>query len=113
MYKENKTSAAGRIKFKHKGDNMGRAIDMENDIDKLKVKVEKLENQVRGMISKIDEISEKSSKTKHIDLVEDVGAEIEDNKKEKDGKKKTDNEGDAKSSKQPDSKSGKSNKKSI
>ncbi len=92
---------------------MGRAIDMENDIDKLKVKVEKLENQVRGMISKIDEISEKSSKTKHIDLVEDVGAEIEDNKKEKDGKKKTDNEGDAKSSKQPDSKSGKSNKKSI
>ena len=89
---------------------MGRAIDMENDIDKLKVKVEKLENQVRGMISKIDEISEKSSKTKHIDLVEDVGAEIEDNKKEKDGKKKTDNEGDAKSSKQPDSKSGKSNK---
>ena len=92
---------------------MGRAIDMENDIDKLKVKVEKLENQVRGMISKIDEISEKSSKTKHIDLVEDVGAEIEDNKKEKDGKKKTDNEGDAKSSKQSDSKSGKSNKKSI
>ena len=44
---------------------------------------------------------------------EDVGAEIEDNKKEKDGKKKTDNEGDAKSSKQSDSKSGKSNKKSI
>ena len=77
------------------------------------VKVEKLENQVRGMISKIDEISEKSSKTKHVDLVEDVGTEIEGNKKEKDGKKKTDNEGDAKSSKQPDSKSGKSNKKSV
>lgn len=92
---------------------MGRAIDMENDIARLKIKVEKLENQVRGMISKIDEISEKSSKTKHVDLVEDVGAEIEDNKKEKDGKKKTDNEGDAKSSKQPDSKSGKSNKKSV
>ena len=92
---------------------MGRAIDMENDIDKLKIKVEKLENQIRGMISKIDEISEKSSKTKHVDLVEDVGTEIEDNKKEKDGKKKTDNEGDAKSSKQPDSKSGKSNKKSV
>ena len=92
---------------------MGRAIDMENDIARLKIKVEKLENQVRGMISKIDEISEKSSKTKHVDLVEDVGAEIEDNKKEKDGKKKTDNEGDAKSSKQSDSKSGKSNKKSV
>ena len=46
---------------------MGRAIDMENDIARLKIKVEKLENQVRGMISKIDEISEKSSKTKHVD----------------------------------------------
>tara|TARA_Y100001963_G_scaffold62096_1_gene86661 strand:+ start:1952 stop:2230 length:279 start_codon:yes stop_codon:yes gene_type:complete len=92
---------------------MGRAIDMENDIARLKIKVEKLENQARGMISKIDEISEKSSKTKHVDLVEDVGAETEGNKKEKDGKKKTDNEGDAKSSKQPDSKSGKSNKKSV
>ena len=92
---------------------MGRAIDMENDIARLKIKVEKLENQVRGMISKIDEISEKSSKTKHVDLVEDVGTEIEGNKKEQDGKKKTDNEGDAKSSKQPDSKSGKSNKKSV
>ena len=92
---------------------MGRAIDMENDIARLKIKVEKLENQVRGMISKIDEISEKSSKTKHVDLVEDVGAEIKDNKKEKDGKKKTDNEGNAKSSKQPNSKSGKSNKKSV
>ena len=68
---------------------MGRAIDMENDIARLKIKVEKLENQVRGMISKIDEISEKSSKTKHVDLVEDVGTEIEGNKKEKDGKKKT------------------------
>ena len=92
---------------------MGRAIDMENDIARLKIKVEKLENQARGMISKIDEISEKSSKTKHVDLVEDVGAETEGNKKEKDGKKKTDNEGDAKSSKQPNSTSGKSNKKSV
>ena len=92
---------------------MGRAIDMENDIVRLKIKVEKLENQLRGMISKIDEISEKSSKTKHIDLVEDVGMEIEDDKKEKDGKKETDNERDAKSSKQSDSKSGKSNKKSV
>ena len=92
---------------------MGRAIDMENDIVRLKIKVEKLENQLRGMISKIDEISEKSSKTKHIDLVEDVGVEIEDDKKEKDGKKETDNERDAKSSKQSNSKSGKSNKKSV
>ena len=92
---------------------MGRAIDMENDITILKMKVEKLENQLRGMISKIDEISEKSSKTKHVDLVEDVGTSIEDNKKEKNGKKETDNEGDAESSKQSDSKPRKSNKKSV
>jgi hypothetical protein len=99
---------------------MGRAIDMENDIARLRIKVEKLENTVRGMVSKLDDLSEdmdeiyeESSKTKHIDLVEDVGVEIEDNKKEKDGKKETDNEGDAKSSKQSNSKSGKSNKKSV
>ena len=49
---------------------MGRAIDMENDIGALKLKVEKLENTVRGMVSKLDELDEKSTKTKHIDLTE-------------------------------------------
>ena len=34
---------------------MGRAIDMEKDIDVLKAKVEKLENTVRGMTHKLDE----------------------------------------------------------
>ena len=48
---------------------MGRAIDMEKDIDMLKRKVEKLENTVRGMTHTIDEIDEKASKTKQIDLV--------------------------------------------
>ena len=37
---------------------MGRAIDMEKDIDTLKLRVEKLENQVRGMVSRIDELDE-------------------------------------------------------
>ena len=37
---------------------MGRAIDMERDIDSLKIKVERLENQLRGMVSKIDGIEE-------------------------------------------------------
>ena len=61
---------------------MGRAIDMENDIQVLKLQIEKLENTVRGMVSKLDdlgedmdEIYEKSSKTKHVDLVEDVKVE--------------------------------------
>ena len=82
---------------------MGRAIDMENDIFKLKQKVEKLENTVRGMVSKLDSLNEKSSKTKHVDLVEEVGTEIEDNQKDKNEKKKTNDEGD-------DRGSGKSNK---
>ena len=103
---------------------MGRAIDMENDIQALKIKVETLENQLRGMVSKIDELEEKSSKTKHVDLVEDVGVEIEDKKVEEDlgsvitgdyrnEEEKADNKGNRKSSKQSDNKSRKSSKKNV
>ena len=91
---------------------MGRAIDMENDIFKLKQQVEKLENTIRGMVSKLDSLNEKSSKTEHIDLVEEVGTEIEDNK-EKNEKKETNNEGSTKGSKQSNNKSRKSNKKNV
>lgn len=96
---------------------MGRAIDMENDIQALKVKVQSLENQLRGMVSKIDELEEKSSKTKHVDLVEDVKVEedlgsvitgvYEDEEKE------ADNEGNGKSGKQSNNKSRKSSKKNV
>ncbi len=82
---------------------MGRAIDMEKDIDALKIQVEKLENQVRGMVSKIDEISEKSSKTKHIDLTE-----VKDETKEKE----TNDEGNGKSGKSVDTAKPKPSKKS-
>ena len=68
---------------------MGRAIDMEKDIDVLKIKVEKLENVVRGMTHTMSE-------TKHIDIVEET-------KEKTDGEEKTNNEGNVKSS-------GKSNK---
>ena len=68
---------------------MGRAIDMEKDIDMLKAKVEKLENIVRGMTHTMSE-------RKHIDLVEET-------KEKTDGEKKTNDEGNGKSS-------GKSNK---
>ena len=61
---------------------MGRAIDMEKDIDALKIKVEKLDNIVRGMSSSLGELEEKSTKTKHVDLVDDVKKE-----EKKDGKK--------------------------
>ena len=95
---------------------MGRAIDMENDIQALKMKVEKLENQLRGMVSKIDELEEKSSKTKHVDLVEDVKVEedlgstitgVYENEE-----KEADNEGNGKSGKQSNNKSKQSSKKS-
>ena len=87
---------------------MGRAIDMENDIDALKIKVERLENQVRGMVSKLDELDEKSTKTKHIDLVEEVGAGTEKVNDKKEAKK-ADNERNGKSGK-PSNKSGRKSK---
>ena len=80
---------------------MGRAIDMENDIGVLKIQVEKLENQVRGMVSRLDELNEKSTKTKHIDLTE-----------VKNETKKTNNEGDGKSTKSSNSDTGKPKNKS-
>ena len=85
---------------------MGRAIDMENDISALKIKIERLENQVRGMVSKLDEFDEKSTKTKHVDLVEEVGAETEsvDDKKQV---KKANNKGNGKSNKSSNSDGGK------
>ena len=65
---------------------MGRAIDMEKDIDALKIKVEKLENIIRGMTHTMSE-------TKHIDLVEETKTGEKDAKEEK-----TNNEGDGKRS---------------
>ena len=37
---------------------MGRAIDTQKDIDYLKMKMQKLENTIRGMCSKLDELDE-------------------------------------------------------
>jgi len=82
---------------------MGRAIDMENDISVLKTQLKKLEDTVRGMVSKLDSLDEKSSKTKHIDLTE-VKDETE--------KEKTNDEGDGKSSKSAHTAKPKSSKKS-
>ena len=91
---------------------MGRSIDMENDIFKLKQQVEKLENTIRGMVSKLDSLDEKSSKTERVDLVEEVGTEIEDNK-EKNEKEKTNDKGNNKSGKQSNDSLGKSSKKNV
>ena len=67
---------------------MGRAIDMEKDIDGLKSRVQKLENIVRGMTHTV-------SQREHIDLV------VETKPKEANEKKKTNDEGDGKSSIKP------------
>ena len=59
---------------------------MENDIGVLKKQVEKLENTVRGMVSKLDEIDDKAVKTKHIDIIEET-------KEKTDGKEEANDEG--------------------
>tara|TARA_R110000824_G_scaffold147821_2_gene317349 strand:- start:1226 stop:1477 length:252 start_codon:yes stop_codon:yes gene_type:complete len=81
---------------------MGRAIDMEKDIDTLTLKVHKLENQVRGMVSAIEEIEEGLDV-----LYEDDKIEVKNETKEKE----TDNEGDGKSDKPANTSKSKSSKK--
>ena len=70
---------------------MGRAIDMENDIGSLKIRVEKLENIVRGMTHTMSE-------TKHIDLVEETKTG-EDNAKEEKANDERNDKGSVKSNK--------------
>tara|TARA_R110002012_G_scaffold1073_4_gene4503 strand:- start:565 stop:816 length:252 start_codon:yes stop_codon:yes gene_type:complete len=82
---------------------MGRAIDMEKDINILNKRVSVIENQLRGMVSKIEELEEKSTKTKHIDLTE---------VKNETKKEETNDEGNGDSSKSTDSTKSKSSKKS-
>ena len=80
---------------------MGRAIDMEKDIDMLKIQVKKLEDIVRGMTHTMDGLSEKSSTTEHIDLVDDVKME-----EESDGKEKANDKRSGKSSRKSKSSNG-------
>ena len=81
---------------------MGRAIDMENDISALRVRIEKLDNTIRGMVSKLDSLDEKSSKTIKVNLTEDINE-----------KEKADNKGNSKDGKQSKHKSRKSSKKNV
>tara|TARA_R110000824_G_scaffold391772_1_gene589780 strand:+ start:52 stop:303 length:252 start_codon:yes stop_codon:yes gene_type:complete len=82
---------------------MGRAIDMEKDINILNKRVSVIENQLRGMVSKIEELEEKSTKTKHIDLTE---------VKNETKKEETNDEGNGDSSKSTNNAKSKSSKKS-
>ena len=80
---------------------MGRAIDMEKDIAVLKIEVKKLEDIVRGMTHTMDGFSEKSTTTEHIDLVDDVKVE-----EDEDNGKKADNKTSSKSSRKSKSNNG-------
>jgi len=73
---------------------MGRAIDMENDIDKLRNRLKTVEDALEDVALAIEDI---------MDIV--------DKKEKKNVKKKTDNKGNAKSNKQPDNGDAKSSKK--
>ena len=79
---------------------MGRAIDMEKDIDKLKAEVERLNNIIRGMSSELTEVTEA--------LFEEEEEVVEETKKEKkeNGKKKANTKGNGKSDKSSDKSSG-------
>ena len=70
---------------------MGRAIEMENNIDALKIKVERLENTMRGMCAKLDELDEaifdyEEDKTS-MERAADAEKVVEEKKEKKDGKK--------------------------
>ena len=60
---------------------MGRAIDMEKDIDGMKMRLGRLEDIVRGMTSTLSNLDEKSTKVKHLDLTGDKNEEKETNDK--------------------------------
>ena len=89
---------------------MGRALDMEKDIDMLKIKIETLEGIIRGLAYTVDEMSEKATKTTHIDLVDDVKEEETKNVKTKE---KANDEGSGSSNRKRNKKSGKSTSKSV
>ena len=97
---------------------MGRAIDMEKDIDSLKIKVERLENQLRGMVSKIDGIEEgldeiyEESVEKKIHKMGTIKPPKKTEVKNETKKEKTNNEGDGDSSKSTNTAKSKSCKKS-
>ena len=55
---------------------MGRAIDMEKDIDKLKTQVDRMELALMKVIHVVESMEEKGQRTTHVDLVEDVHTDV-------------------------------------
>ena len=69
---------------------MGRAIDMENDIQKMKVQVDRIDAALAKVIDVVDSMQEKGQRTTHVDLVEDVPSEAKEVVEEKPKSKKSD-----------------------
>lgn len=67
---------------------MGRAIDMEKDIDVLKRRLDLTEQALSRLITVVDSMEEKGQRVTHVDLVDDVPSE-EDIAEEKPKKKKS------------------------
>ena len=56
---------------------MGRAIDMEKDIDEVKIRLGLIEKALSRVINVVESMEEKGQRTTHVDLVEDVKSEAE------------------------------------
>ena len=59
---------------------MGRAIDMEKDIDKLKLQVKRVDAALAKVIDVVESMQEKGQRTTHVDLIDDVQSEVEEEK---------------------------------
>jgi len=55
---------------------MGRAIDMQKDIDKLQVQVDRIDAALAKVIDVMDSMEDKGQRTTHVDLVEDVHTDV-------------------------------------
>jgi hypothetical protein len=54
---------------------MGRAIDMEKDVDSIKLRLDRIEGALSRVIGVVGAMEEKAQQVKHVDLVEDVPSE--------------------------------------
>ena len=55
---------------------MGRAIDMEKDIDKLKAQVDRIDAALAKVIDVVDSMEDKGQRTTHVDLVDEVHTDV-------------------------------------
>jgi ribosomal protein S15P/S13E len=62
---------------------MGRAIDMERDIDKLKAEIKTLKTAFDGLASTVETMQNIAPTRKAVDLHEDIQKEKKDKKSEK------------------------------